>query len=234
MTRGMSFVGERRESIDLRVQLAAERIGAISRQATLEFALEVGRVVITTLYEGDLHEWRRRGRKASSLRALARHPELCISPATLYRSLALYELSTRVRPVASWKFLGISHMRAVLSAPVETQQVILERAENEAWSVARVEREVAELCGSKEPQRGGRPRSPEYVKSIQKIGRLTDPDALEGFDDAERLETSQVHKLYALVAQARERLHLVEHELARLLRESRRVGTPKLERLARQ
>ncbi len=228
MTRKRSMVVPRHEVTDLRVQLAIEKIGAISRRATLEFALEVGRVVVSTLYEGDLHEWRNRGKKSNSLRALTRHPSLCISSSTLYRSLALYELSTRLRRMTAWKSVGISHMRAVLSAPAEAQSAILERAESEAWSVARVEREVAEL-GSREPHRGGRPRSPEFIKSIQKIGRLTDPEALQGFDDARRLEAGQMHRLYSIVAQARERLHLVEHELARLMREQRRVAGAKLE-----
>lgn len=216
---GMSLVVEQRAELDARIHLATQKIGALSRRATLEFALEVGRIVIVTLYDGDLYEWRRRGRKSSSLRALTRHPNLCISPATLYRSLALYELSVRVRPVSSWKHLGMSHLRAVLSAPAPVQGHLLERAEEEGWSVARVEREVSEISG-RERHRGGRPRSPEYVKSIRKIDRLTGPEALQGLDEAERLEAREVQELLAIVGRARERMSLVEHELGRLLREN--------------
>lgn len=217
----MSLVVDRRAELDARVHLAAERIGALSRRATLEFALEVGRIVIAALYDGDMQEWRRRGRKSNSLRALAKHPALCISPATLYRSLALYELSARLRPIHSWKHLGMSHLRAVLSAPPAAQEWLLHRAEQEAWSVARIEQAVSEVSGQRQP-RGGRPRSPEYVKSIRRIGRLTDPDALQGLDEAERLETGQVQELLGIVERARERISLVEHELARLLRDNAR------------
>lgn len=217
----MSLVVDRGSELDARVQLAAERIGALSRRATLEFALEVGRIVVAALYDGDMREWRKRGRKSNSLRVLARHPTLCISPATLYRSLALYELSTRLRPGHSWKHLGMSHLRAVLSAPESAQEWLLDRAEEEGWSVARVEQAVAQLNGRRQA-RGGRPRSPEYIKSIRRIGRLTDPDALQGLDEAERLETGQVQELLGIVERARERISLVEHELARLLRDNAR------------
>lgn len=215
----MSVIVEPRAHLDARVQLAAQRISALSRRATLEFALEVGRIVIVTLYDGDLCEWRRRGRKSNSLRALARHPDLAISPATLYRSLALYELMERVGPDSSWRHLGISHLRAVLSAPPPVQEYLLERAEKEGWSVARIEREVSEVS-QRERHRGGRPRSPEYVKSIRKIGRLIGAEALQGLDEAERLDTREVTELLAIVRRVRERISVVEHEFVRLLREN--------------
>lgn len=220
----MSVIVDQRVLLDAKVQLAAQRIGALSRRATLEFALEVGKIVIGTLYGGDLYEWRGRGRKSNSLRALARHPDLAISPATLYRSLALYELSERVRPDSPWCHLGISHLRAVLSAPPPVQEYLLERAEKEGWSVARIEREVSGVSG-RERHRGGRPRSPEYVKSIRKIGRLMGPEALQGLDEAERLDAHEMTELLAIVRKVRERISLVEHEFVRLLREDGGRGT---------
>jgi hypothetical protein len=210
--------------LDARVLNAAREIGNLSRKATLEFALEVGRIVFSELYGGDLSEWRRRGRKASSLRALARHPSLCISPATLYRSLALFELHMRLNP-ASWsqiaKHVGVSHLRVLLSAPQETQNDLLEKIVNGGWSVARLEREVTELS-ERDRHRGGRPRSPEYIKSIRRIGRLTAPEALQGLDEATKLEVGQVQELLLIVKRVRDRISLIEHELARVQRESER------------
>jgi hypothetical protein len=210
--------------LDARVLKAAREIGNLSRKATLEFALEVGRIVFTELYGGDLTEWRRRGRKASSLRALARHPNLCISSATLYRSLALFELHVRLKP-AAWnqlvKHVGVSHLRVLLSAPQETQGELLEKIVHGGWSVARLEREVTELS-ERDRHRGGRPRSPEYIKSIRRIGRLTAPEALQGLDEATKLDIGQVQELLGIVKRVRDRMSLIEHELARVQRESER------------
>jgi hypothetical protein len=211
-------------SAEARVQSIALEIASLSRKAALEFALDVGRIVFSKLYEGDLTEWRSRGRKASSLRALARHPALCISPATLYRSLALYELHLRLNPV-SWnqisQHVGVSHLRVLLSAPAETQTELLEKAVNGGWSVARLEREVTELS-ERDRHRGGRPRSPEYIKSIRRIGRLTAPEALQGLDEATKLDRGEVQELLVIVKRVRDRISLIEHELARVQRESER------------
>src|SRR5690606_40352747 len=56
---------------------------------------------------------------------------------------------------------------SILNAPTDDQPLLVARAEEEAWSVARLEREVSERSRVNR-SRGGRPRSPEYVKSIRR------------------------------------------------------------------
>lgn len=215
---------ERDVDLEMRVLNAARAIGNLSRKATMDFALDVGRIVVAELYNGDLSEWRRRGKKARSLRVLARHPSLCISATTLYRSLALFELYSRLSPVA-WehivKHVGVSHLRVILSAPPETQGELLEKIVSGGWSVARLEREVTELSERDRP-RGGRPRAPEYIKSIRRIGRLIAPEALEGLDEATKLDIEQVQELLGIVKRVRDRISLIEHALARVQRERER------------
>lgn len=205
-----------------RVDAAARKINALSRAAALEFAFEIGKTVIESLYDGQLGEWRNRGRKEVGLRELAAHPALCISASTLYRSLAIYELCTRLGR-RSLHNLGVSHLRAILGAPANDQAVLVARAEEEAWSVARLEREVADRSHASR-SRGGRPRSPEYIKSIRRMGQLTDPEALEGLDEVDSLELDEAQELLLVVGKVRERISIIERELVRSSRERRNSG----------
>lgn len=196
---------------------AARRINAISRAATLEFAIEIGRTVIETLYQGRLSEWRSRGRKEVGLRQLAAHPKLSISATTLYRSIAIYELCERVGHYGSLQHLGVSHLRAVLAAPEAEQTALLQRAEIEKWSVSRLESEVDKEQAR--ASRGGRPRAPEYVKSIRRMNQLVAPRALDGLDEADRLSPAEARELLAMVGCLRERIALIERMLVRPARE---------------
>jgi hypothetical protein len=208
-----------------RVDAAARRINAISRAATLEFALEIGRAVIETLYQGRLNEWRSRGRKEIGLRQLATHPNLSISASTLYRSIAIYELCERVGRCGPLRHLGVSHLRAVLAAPEDKQTALIKRAEEEKWSVSRLESEVDKEQAR--ASRGGRPRSPEYVKSIRRMNQLVAPRALDGLDEADRLSPAEARELLAMVSCLRERIALIERMLIRPARE-RGSATPRL------
>jgi len=205
-----------------RVDAAARKINAISRAAALDFAFEIGKSVIEALYDGQLGEWRSRGRKEAGLRELAAHPALCISASTLYRSLAIYELCVRLGR-RSLRNLGVSHLRAILNAPTDDQPLLVARAEEEAWSVARLEREVSERSRVNR-SRGGRPRSPEYVKSIRRMSQLTDPQSLEGLDEVDSLELGEAQELLLVVGKVRERISLIERELVRSSRERRNSG----------
>jgi hypothetical protein len=207
-------------TVAARVDAAARRINALSKAATLQVAFEIGEAVIETMYDGRMSQWRTRGRKELGLRQLASHPKLCISASTLYRSIAIYELCTRLDCRASLRHLGVSHLRAVLHAPHAEQGMLVARAEHEAWSVARLEREVTHSPLPSQA-RGGRPRSPSYVKSIRRMGQLTEPEALEGLDAVDSLEPEVARELLRVVGRIRERISLIELVLGRPAREPR-------------
>ncbi|HEY5960029.1 MAG TPA: hypothetical protein VIV60_25930, partial [Polyangiaceae bacterium] len=132
-------------TLDERVRKTIYQLCVLTRGATLEFAMGVGKVVVDTLYDGDLSAWRSRARKDHALRALASNPDLPLSASALYRALAIYELSRRNTRDMGWRHLGVSHLRTVLGLPSETQNRLLASAETERWTVARLEREVLVL-----------------------------------------------------------------------------------------
>src|SRR5690606_5954280 len=112
---------------------------------------------------------------------------------------------------------------SILNAPTDDQPLLVARAEEEAWSVARLEREVSERSRVNR-SRGGRPRSPEYVKSIRRMSQLTDPQSLEGLDEVDSLELGEAQELLLVVGKVRERISLIERELVRSSRERRNSG----------
>jgi hypothetical protein len=58
------------------IERAVAQLNAISKQATFDSAMSVGRLVIDTFHSGDLQASRARGAKDVSFRMLAKHPNL--------------------------------------------------------------------------------------------------------------------------------------------------------------
>jgi hypothetical protein len=183
------------------VDLLDERIGKtivelrkLTRGASLQFALGVGRVVVDTLYDGDATAWRSRARKDHALRALAARKDLPLSASALYRALAIFELSRRQAGGQCWQHLGVSHLRVVLGLAEDFQATLLRRAESEQWTVAKLEREAMALRSGLRSS-GGRKPVPRYVRSIRRIFELTSPEALEGLESSTELGATEVAEL---------------------------------------
>ncbi|PRP94737.1 hypothetical protein ENSA5_40600 [Enhygromyxa salina] len=156
----------------------ARALSELGKDGSVEQAVEMGRLVIERLYGGDLSAWRGRGPKAHSLRALARRSDLPVSSSALYRSIALYELSLRLGGVERWTAmgLGISHLRQVLGLPSAKQRRLLDSAARNSWTVAELER-AAVAVRERSPERGsrgGRPRLPRFVKSVNRLRKATE------------------------------------------------------------
>jgi hypothetical protein len=189
--------------LETRVRQVINQLCVLARGATLDFTLRVGKVVVDSLYDGDLTAWRSRARKDYALRVLAASPDLPLSATALYRALAIYELSQR-QPNA-WQHLGVSHLRAVLGLPNETQNHLLSAAEQGQWTVAKLEREV--LCGRvKSRNNGGRKPVPPYVKAIRRIFELTLPEAFEGLESVHYLQAAEFEELAGKLTETQERL----------------------------
>ena len=132
-------------SLDERIGKTILELRKLTRGASLQFALTAGRIVVESLYDGDVRAWRSRMRKDHALRALAARPDLPMSASALYRALAIYELSSRQAGGEGWQHVGVSHLRAVLGLPEDVQTGLLGRAETERWTAARMEQETLAL-----------------------------------------------------------------------------------------
>jgi len=200
--------------------LAAE-LSALGKDAGVEQAVEIGRLVVERLYDGDLSAWRSRGPKAHSLRALARRSDLPVSSSALYRAIALYELSTRLGGVERWSEagLGISHLRLVLGLPEDEQRRLLDEAARHAWTVAELEREA--VCTRRRnptrTSRGGRPRLPRFVKSVNRLRKAAEaPDELFGdLDAAARMSAEDLAEIRDALATIRVRCAELDRALER-------------------
>lgn len=122
--------------------MVVAQIRRLVRDASLEFALRVGAIIIHHFYDGESDVWRSRGRKTSSFRKLARHPQLLLSAGAPYRCVALYELCDRLDATSRWGQLGASHLRLVLGLPQVLQEQLLTNANNERWTVKKLQEEV--------------------------------------------------------------------------------------------
>lgn len=134
------------------------QINGICRSSSLEFALRVGAVIIHHFYGGEAEAWRHRGPKVNSFRRLAEHPELALSPGALYRCVAIFEMCERLRAASRWRRLGASHLRAVIGIPVDKQEYLLSKANDERWSVQTLQAQAQRL-------RIGRTRGGRRVRS---------------------------------------------------------------------
>jgi hypothetical protein len=159
--------------IEATVLQAVKRLNLIGKAATFDFALQVGKCVVETVYLGDLKRYRRRDRNQErTLRSIATHPDLAMSSVALYRSVAIYELCERLG-ITSWEHVSTSHLRLVLPLKSDDQARLLQEAERNRWPVQRLDEEVAALMKTDRPHRnrGGRRRSSSLRQAIRVVDR---------------------------------------------------------------
>lgn len=78
----------------------------LARASTIELTLNVGETVVEGIFRGNIARLRSRGRRDVSYRKEARRPKLPFSAATLWRSVATFELVQRLPGVAHTQHLG--------------------------------------------------------------------------------------------------------------------------------
>lgn len=157
---GIAEIGSPYESADV-VERVISRLNTMVRAATLEFAVSVGRLIISEFYGGCMATWRDRGAKDYSFRRLARHPQLPMSVTALYRSVAIYEVSQRVN-IEQWKYVSMSHIRLVLPLAYEDQARLLQCVNQNHWTTRRLQQEI-----DSSPKRSGERAARNRRKQLQ-------------------------------------------------------------------
>jgi hypothetical protein len=147
------------------------QIQQVCRNSSLEFALHVGAIIIHNFYGGEVKAWRLRGPKTHSFRQLANHPDLPLSPAALYRCVAVFELCDRLNAAARFRRLGASHFRTVLGFDGAVQDQLLELANKKRWTVKTLHEEVLKLRSNQRVSLGGRRPQSALTKSLNVLRR---------------------------------------------------------------
>lgn len=198
------------------MSLIITQIRQICRDSSLEFALRVAAVVIHNFYGGEIEAWRARGPKTHSFRRLAEHPDLPMSPAALYRCVAVFELCHRLNAPTRWRRLGASHFRTVLGLEPSEQEELLVAANQKHWTVQQLQSAALERR-SGDSRRGGRKPKSTLVKSLSSIQR-----SLRGCEcelalekELDSLGPNEIEESVALLAEARAWVESLARVLAR-------------------
>jgi hypothetical protein len=182
-------------------------------QATLEVALKMGAIIVNRFYGGDMRTWREHRRKEASFRKLAARSDLTVSATTLYRAVALYELTQRLR-IGDRSSLTMTHLRVVISLPEADQEALLEQAETNQWSTERLERESTRIR-SLSVRRPGRPAVPPLVIAVRKLVRTCDRVAgILDEEDPGRLPLGELKSVYEALDQVRVRVESFARRIA--------------------
>ncbi|MEZ4320711.1 MAG: hypothetical protein R3F61_24735 [Myxococcota bacterium] len=169
--------------------------------------LQWGCAVLDEVYDGSPDAWR--SSESVSLRALANEADVSVS--TLYRYVAVAAL-WRQCGEPRLKHLGISHLRELLPLHPGTQRDLLERGEEEKWTVSEIRR-VASLH-QRRPDVAGRgrpPRSPGYLVALQHIQNWVEAEGrMDGLENANQMCDAEARQLLKTIQVARMELEMVE------------------------
>lgn len=215
------------------IDIVVAHIKRLARTASLEFALRVGAVIIHHFYDGDADAWRSRGPKTASFRHLAQHPDLPLSPGSLYRCVALYELCDRLNAPSRWEHLGASHLRLVIGLPSATQEKLLATANAKRWTVKVLQEEVL-LAKATRTTRGGRRAQPPIARSLISVKKCLD-DYRDVIGRAGELSLQDLERSMELVEEARSFLDCLSQSLDVAMRSAAdpRVGLARMQRRLR-
>jgi hypothetical protein len=194
------------------IEHVVAKLKLLSRQKTLEYTLLVGRLIVETLYKGDIELVRSRGRKESSFRRLANHPELPFSAVSLWRCVATYHLVQTMPEVLAAEHLSATHVRVVLQLPVEQQRDLLNQAESQRWTSHQLEVAVRRTrtpaaLGGREGRAAGRVMD-RALRNLE--------GALAELGSRQALEPTQVEELQTRILGARRALAECEARLEQL------------------
>lgn len=179
----------------------AEELGQLRNASAMKLTLEVGELVVTRIFQGDLERVRCQGRKDNSFRRLAAHPKLPFSPMRLWRAVGVYELVSRMPGLPNTKNLTVSHLYAVLGLPQETQEWLLRAANEHEWAVVELERK-ANKHRSKRAKRGAQPVLLQSLRELERFTSRLDLSAKLNSED-DTLDMDQVQRVQESIERIR-------------------------------
>ena len=193
------------------VDATVEALRELKRRSGITLAVAVGRTLVEGIYHGDLARLRDRHNDCPTLRAIAAHPRVPFSLTALHQAIGVYDLVGRF-PALPGTPLTLTHLRLVLPYPDAVQRRLLRQALAGEWSTKQLEQATRALKPAR--NKGGRPRLPRVVKTLNHLDRLAREEvAWADLDDLAGLPAEQRAALAGRVAQLQRHLRGVELRL---------------------
>lgn len=182
-----------------------DKLVDLQRGQFVDFAYQIGELVIHELFGGNAQLIHQPGPKVKALTQLANHPRLPFSPATLSRSVGVYELLDRLPQYKNNKNIALGHLYAVLSISTEKQHQLLSTTIEKSWTVERLLKEVTKIRDRDLESRRGRPALPEGIKAINAVERVFKGETpLGDLSFLEELDKDQVEHIQGVVDKMQE------------------------------
>jgi hypothetical protein len=129
----------------------------IDRRTGIERILAIGELILNQFFGGSAADCRdRRRNKNNSIRRLAEREDCPLCKSALNEAVGVYVAVIGLPSVRTSGHICASHVASVLSLPMPERQQMLERAEQERWSVRELRQKVI-LHRRAEGERRGRP-----------------------------------------------------------------------------
>ncbi len=196
----------------------ADELRVTRRRRMLALAIEWGGRILEVIYDGDIERMRARGDdKDVSLRGLAERMD--VSPAQLHLAVQVHDFVARHPELIEHDHLTVTHFRCVMPLPDSRRLELLHRATIEEWTTKALEREARALKKKLTRGRGGRPRLPEGIKTLNSMHKYAEnPEMhLAGIDDFSRLSPKQARRLSHTLDVMLDRMNHARDELERHL-----------------
>ena len=182
----------------------------LARMRALQYTLEVGRLIVTHVFDGSLEKLRNRGRNDPSYRSLAERGDLPFSAITLWRCVKVYELVERFPAVLAMDHLALAHLRAVAALPPPTQEALLAQAQAHGWT----SEELVRVARRTRVSASGGARSPKAIaRRVRRLKQLAS-ELEEELEAAPELQARLSASARAALSSVHDELTLLEASLA--------------------
>lgn len=138
----------------------------IQRGTGLERTLAVGKVVLSGFFGDNSQLWRDRWRnKNNSIRRLAERPDCPFCKSALNEAVGVYVVMVALPCVRTFGHITASHIAATQVLTEQERSDVLERAEQEHWSVRQIKQQVVALRRTN-GERRGRPTASDQERAL--------------------------------------------------------------------
>lgn len=212
---------------DKQVNAAVEEINRIAKASVVAGLLEIGNYIIKTFYDDNIEKVADRDpAKSVSVRKIAHHPDLELSPTYIFNSLRLAVDHRLLGDKNEYLQLSASHQLALARlSGTDSKLDLAQQAVLEHWPVTKLQEKVRELLGAEEAarlsdgkMRPGRKPDPMSYRAVRRAYSAL--EELSGLDDLAAglgsLKPEALDDLKAQLKVAMERLVAIEKAISGL------------------